>query len=261
MTDLVEKHYSIDPGMGKKMDGCPYSIYEDGHDVKEYIIPPKGYVFVSFRFDPDARNQIYDGKLSAEYAKVPFNERIKDNLWKFILAFVILAIAAVIAVLAAGVFKKTGTNPRPPKAPKTIVQPKDTVAKQDKTTTIEEMPNTDTSSVSQTDNDKPVSNTELTVNPIQESQQPKADDPNSQFKKEFWTLIHQRTNMMDPYHELYVNNKGKVSGEEFDYLRFTILKDYNSFKSWNNNLKKIPESQLQSIESIDVLINKLKINE
>ena len=67
MTELSEKHYSIDPGKGKKMDGCPYSIYEDGHDVKEFIIPPKGFVFVGFQFDPNARNQIYDGKLTATW--------------------------------------------------------------------------------------------------------------------------------------------------------------------------------------------------
>ena len=63
MADFEEKKYSIDAGPGKKMDGCPYSNYEDGHDIKDYIIPPKGYVFTGFIFDPDAKNQIYDGKL------------------------------------------------------------------------------------------------------------------------------------------------------------------------------------------------------
>ena len=62
-----ERRFSIDPGKGKKMDGCPYSIYEDGRDVKDYIIPPKGYTFKGFQFDPDANNQIYDGNLIAEY--------------------------------------------------------------------------------------------------------------------------------------------------------------------------------------------------
>ena len=81
MADFEEKRYSIDPGKGKKMDGCPYSNFEDGHDVQEYIIPPKGYVFSGFRFDPDASNQIYDGKLYAIYTKEPFNIRLKSNLW------------------------------------------------------------------------------------------------------------------------------------------------------------------------------------
>ena len=257
MTDIVEKHYSIDPGMGKKMDGCPYSIYEDGHDVKDYIIPPKGYVFEGFQFDPDSRNQIYDGKLTAEYSKVPFNERFRDNLWKFVLAFVILAIIAVIVVLAAGVFKKPSTNVRPPKAASTIVQPKDTVKKQEKIETLEVTTTMDSSSVAQTDNNNHASVSDETANPVTTVQQPEVNDPNFQFKKEFWALIHQRTNMMDPYHELYTSNKGKVECEEFDYLRFTILKDYNSFKDWYNGLKKIPESKLQAIESIDALINNM----
>ena len=63
--DFAEKHYSIDPGEGKKMDGCPYSTFEDGRDVQDFIIPPKGYVFSGFRFDPNSSNQIYDGKLIA----------------------------------------------------------------------------------------------------------------------------------------------------------------------------------------------------
>ena len=60
MTDFRERRFSIDPGKGKKMDGCPYSNYEDGRDVREYNIPPKGYIFKGFHFDSDASNQIYD---------------------------------------------------------------------------------------------------------------------------------------------------------------------------------------------------------
>lgn len=257
MTDIVEKHYSIDPGLGKKMDGCPYSIYEDGHDVKDYIIPPKGYVFEGFSFDPDSHNQIYDGKLTAEYTKLPFDERFRDNLWKFILAFVILAIVAVIAILAAGVFKKPSSNVRPPKAVKTAVQPNDTLTKQEKTASVEVTTTTDTSTNAQASNDKVAPVSEETANSVTKTQQLDTNDPTYQFKKEFWALIHQRSNMMDLYHELYTSNKGKVECQEFDYLRFTILKDYNSFKDWYYDLKKIPESQLQSIESIDVLINKM----
>ena len=59
MTEFTEKRYSIDPGKGKKMPGCPYSIYEDGRDVKDYIIPPKGHVFVGFKYDPDANPAIF----------------------------------------------------------------------------------------------------------------------------------------------------------------------------------------------------------
>ena len=58
---------------------------------------------------------------------------------------------------------------------------------------------------------------------------------------------------MDSYHDLYTNYKGKVEGEEYDYLRYTILKDYASYKAWYDQLKKIPANQLQSIKSIDEL--------
>ena len=47
--------------------------------------------------------------------------------------------------------------------------------------------------------------------------------------------------------------KNKVEGEEYDYLRFTILKDYVSYKAWYEQLKKIPESQLKSIKTVDEL--------
>lgn len=252
---MNEKHFSIDPGLGKKMDGCPYSIYEDGHDVKDYIIPPKGYVFLGFRFDPEAVNQIYDGRLIAEYAKEPIKQRFKNNLWMLILAIVILVVIAVIAILAAGVFKKSSTTPPLPKVNKTVVKPKDTVEKKEPTTTlIDSMANNGTGAQQPTE-----SQATTTSTPVQEiQQQPVANDSNSIFKIKFWALIHQRTLMMDPYHELYTNSKGNVNGEEYDYLRFTILKDYSSFKDWSNSLKKIPEDQLQSIESLDALKSKLR---
>ena len=110
MADFEEKKYSIDPGPGKKMDGCPYSNFEDGHDVQEYIIPPKGYVFSGFRFDPDAKNQIYDGKLYAQYSKEPFKIRLTSNLWKFLLAVSIVAIIGLIVILATSIFKEPKSN-------------------------------------------------------------------------------------------------------------------------------------------------------
>ncbi len=267
MTDIKERRFSIDPGKGKKMDGCPYSIYEDGHDVEEYIIPPKGYVFVGFKFDPEATNQIYNGKLTAEYSKEPFNDRLKANLWKFVLAFVIVAVISIIVVLAAGVFKDPKPN-RPTKETTTVVDTKDSNKEKDKKK--KDRKKTD-------DKDKVAEENATTttivepqpvetipeVKEVQEEQkkvepQPEADDPNVQFKQEFWTLIHQRDFRMDSYHDLFVNYKGKVEGEEYDYLRYTILKDYASFKDWNNHLKKIPEEQLQSIKTVDELKKRIQ---
>ena len=277
MTDIKERRFSIDPGKGKKMDGCPYSIYEDGHDVEEYIIPPKGYVFVGFKFDPEATNQIYNGKLTAEYSKEPFNVRLKANLWKFILAFAIVAVITIITILAAGVFKDPKPN-RPTKETTTVVDTKDSKKDNDK----KDKKKNDRKKKEKKDKEKkdkdnvteqnaatativepqPVE-TVPEVKETQEEQkkvetQPDVNDPNVQFKQEFWTLIHQRTIMMDPYHDLYVNYKGKVEGEEFDYLRYTILKDYVSFKAWYDQLKKIPEEQLQSIKTVDELKKRIQ---
>ena len=270
MTDTKERHFSIDPGKGKKMDGCPYSIYEDGHDVEEYIIPPKGYVFVGFKFDPEATNQIYNGKLTAEYSKEPFKDRLKANLWKFVLAFVIVAVISIITILAAGVFKDPKPN-RPAKETTTVVDTKDSKKDKDKKERKDKKDrkkkdrkekvkdkvaeeNTATATVVEP---QPVE-TVPEVKETQEEQkkvepQPEVNDPNVQFKQEFWTLIHQRTIMMDPYDALFKEYKNKVECEEYDYLRYTILKDYVSFKAWYTSLKKIPENQLQSIKSVDEL--------
>jgi len=258
MTDFSEKHYSIDPGKGKKMDGCPYSSFEDGHDVKDYIIPPQGYVFTGFQFDPDARNQIYDGKLIAEYAKVPFRQRFKNNLWMLILSIVIIAVIALIIILAAGVFKKSDSSPRPPKASQTVVQPKDTVAQKDTKATAPKKTTSDTP-ISTQPKEAPATINSDKNDDTKQVAPPAANDLNTQFKQEFWSLIHQCTFTMDSYHDLYTNYKGKVEGEEYDYLRFTILKDFASYKVWYERLKKIPEKQLQSINTIDEL-NK-RINE
>lgn len=273
MTDIKERRFSIDPGKGKKMDGCPYSIYEDGHDVEEYIIPPKGYVFVGFKFDPEATNQIYNGKLTAEYTKEPFNDRLKANLWKFVLAFAIVAVIAIVAVLAAGVFKDPKPN-RPTKETTTVVDTKDSKKDKKKEKKSRKDRKKDKE---QKDKDKVTEQNAATativepqpvetvpeVKETKEEQkkvepQPVANDPNAQFKQEFWTLIHLRTIMMDPYDALYKEYKNKVEGEEYDYLRFTILKDYVSYKAWYEQLKKIPEDQLQSIKTVDELKKRIQ---
>ncbi len=273
MTDIKERRFSIDPGKGKKMDGCPYSIYEDGHDVEEYIIPPKGYVFVGFKFDPEATNQIYNGKLTAEYTKEPFNDRLKANLWKFVLAFAIVAVIAIVAVLAAGVFKDPKPN-RPTKEITTVVDTKDSKkdkkkekksrkdSKKDKEQKDKDKVTEQNAATATIVEPQPVE-TVTEVKETKEEQkkvepQPAANDPNAQFKQEFWTLIHLRTIMMDPYDALYKEYKNKVEGEEYDYLRFTILKDYVSYKAWYEQLKKIPEDQLQSIKTVDELKKRIQ---
>lgn len=254
MADFKERRFSIDPGKGKKMDGCPYSVFEDGRDVQEYIIPPHGYVFKGFRFDPDASNQIYDGKLIAIYEKESFNQKMMSQLWKFILAFAIIAVIAIIAILAAGVFKEPSPKPnRPANEPAVAVQTQESepIVTIDSNVTETEAP--EQSSVEQT---LPVE-TEPKVTETQEETQPVADDPNVQFKQAFWTLIHQRAILMDSYDSLYKDNKGKVEGEEYDYLRYTILQNSGAFKTWTGKLQKIPASELESINTINDLKDKL----
>ena len=255
-----ERRFSIDPGKGKKMDGCPYSVYEDGQDVKDYIIPPKGYKFKGFRFDPDASNQIYDGRLIAEYEKEPFNDILKSNLWKFILALVIIAVITVVVILAVNVFNKPKTD-KPTKKPETTTLVKDTVKEKDKVQPVEKnapVPAKDTVKPNDKDNAAILDlNAKKDKDTVVETPQPVADGPSAQFKKEFWALIHQRTIMMDPYDMLYKDNKNKVEGEEYEYLRYTILENFASFKAWSSKLHKVPVSELESINTIKDLKNKL----
>lgn len=257
----MDKHYSIDPGRGEKMEGCPYSIYEDGRDVKDYIVPPKGYIFTGFRFEPLTNNQIYDGKLVAQYEKASIQDRLTSNLWKILIPIFITIVVAIVVLLAVSIFR----NPKPSKtnSPK---KPTETIVSPIDTNTIA-IPISDTAKPTVTpirqENNVDV---EQTPNVAQEEKpqqveapKPAVDDPNVQFKKEFWDLIHQRTFTMDSYHDLFVNYKGKVEGEEFDYLRFTILKDYANYRAWYDELKKIPENQLKSIKTVDELKNRINI--
>ena len=281
MADFEEKRYSIDPGKGKKMDGCPYSNFEDGHDVQDYIIPPKGYVFSGFRFDPDANNQIYDGKLYAQYTKEPFKIRLKSNMWKLVLVAIIVVVIGLITLLATSIFKGPGSKNNAPKEPKTEVstKPSKELEKTDnslsKTTkrkkrTRKERKREKETSATKTDNKTNTENAQQKQEPVTNPQEPatqKQDhvvkpqepvapavtDPTVYFKQEFWALIHQRVASMDDYTDLYNSYKTKVTGEEFDYLRFTILKNYVSFKEWYDKLKAIPDNKLTSINSISEL--------
>ena len=261
MADFKERRFSIDPGKGKKMDGCPYSIYEDGRDVKDYIIPPKGCVFKGFIFDPDASNQIYDGKLTAQYEREPFHDILKSNLWKFIFALAIVAVIALVVVLAVNVFNKPKTDKTAKKTETTTVVNGSTKENPKEPASAE----TDESLTPSDDKAKPsekdqTSSTELNEkkDPVQETKQPETESATVQFQKDFWTLIHQRTILMNSYDELYNNNKSKVEGEEYDYLKFTILKGSPQFKEWSGKLRKIPATELESINTVNDLKKKLK---
>lgn len=254
----MDKHYSIDPGMGSKMEGCPYSTFEDGRDVRDYIIPPKGYEFVGFKLEPLPNNQVYDGKLVAQYEKSSIKEILTMNIWKIMIPIIIVAVIALVVLLAVSIFKDpkpAKTKPTNPQT-ETVAAPIDTTSAQVSDTiaateTIIPENNGLTSQLEQKDDNQ-------TVEELQETPQAVETETSVQFKQTFWELIHEGVVKMDPYHDLFVNNKGNVEGEEYDYLRFTILENSITFKEWSSKLRQIPAEERKSIQSIDALVKKLK---
>ena len=243
MDKYSEKHFCIDAGDGEKMDGCPYSLYEDGHDVQDYIIPPKGFKFTGFKCVMLPENRIYDGKLIAQYEKEPLSNRIQSNL-----KYIILGAAAlvIIIILIALVAKPSGSKEKANK--------KQDVVEVVETPETVEVPETTEIETVDSDSINVIENTPE-VAPVEE---PVAQTPNEMFKQEFWGLIHQKTLQMDPYTDLYNKYKDQgVSGEEFEYLRLTILKDWSTYKEWYPKLKRIPDSDLTSINTVNDLITKL----
>ena len=264
MVEHKERRFSIDPGKGRKMDGCPYSVYEDGRDVQDYIIPPDGYVFRGFLFDPEASNQIYDGKLIAQYDKEPLNNLLKSNLWKILLPLIIVAVIAAIVLLAVSVFKdpkptSTSSKPQTVEAPAVAEAPQTPVETVEATTPVEE--------VTPAEVVEPTENIEVaeavapaeTVKPAPPVVTPApVNDTVNQFLSEFWGLIHQRESKMETYIALYEKYRKKVSSDEYNYLRLSILKDYASFKTWAGKLKKIPNAELESVTTLKDLKQKIK---
>ncbi|MCQ2078296.1 MAG: hypothetical protein MJZ20_14935 [Bacteroidaceae bacterium] len=243
MDKYSEKHFCIDAGDGEKMDGCPYSLYEDGHDVQDYIIPPKGFKFTGFKCVMLPENRIYDGKLIAQYEKEPLSNRIQSNL-----KYIILGAAAlvIIIVLIALVAKPSGSKEKANK--------KQDVVEVVETPETVEVPETTEIETVDSDSINVIENTPE-VAPVEE---PVTQTPDEMFKQEFWGLIHQKTLQMDPYTDLYNKYKSEgVSGEEFEYLRLTILKDWSTYKEWYPKLKRIPDSDLTSINTVNDLITKL----
>lgn len=243
MDKYSEKHFCIDAGDGEKMDGCPYSLYEDGHDVQDYIIPPKGFKFTGFKCVMLPENRIYDGKLIAQYEKEPLSNRIQSNL-----KYIILGAAAlvIIIVLIALVAKPSGSKEKANK--------KQDVVEAVETPETVEVPETTEIETVDSDSINVIENTPE-VAPVEE---PVTQTPDEMFKQEFWGLIHQKTLQMDPYTDLYNKYKSEgVSGEEFEYLRLTILKDWSTYKEWYPKLKRIPDSDLTSINTVNDLITKL----
>ena len=252
MNIIEEKHYSVDAGMGEKMEGCPYSLFEDGHDVRNYIIPPRGHVLKGFRLEP-SDTPVYDGKLIAQFEKEPLRERM-SAVWH-VLAWILIAsiIIGLITLLTIGIFKPQKPQNRNPHPVETPAIPIDTVMETETTTVDPQSPDT-------ADNPAPEVATPVEVSvPVTETPQPVVADDNALFKQAFWDLIHKRELAMDAYDGLYKQYKGKVGGEEFDYLRTIILKDYPTYKEWSRKLRKLPTDQAETLESVKTL--KAKLND
>ena len=247
MAEYSEKHFSIDAGEGEKMDGCPYSLFEDGHDVQDYIIPPKGYKFIGFKCVMLPENRIYDGKLVAQYEKEPLSNRIQSNLKYIIIGIIALGIIGIVIALVSRPSSEKQKTPKKQKVEE-VAPTAETVEAQE---TVEaENVNADSISAAEIETENTTE-----VAPVEEVA---TSTPDEMFRQEFWALIHQRTLQMDPYTDLYNKYKSEgVSGEEFEYLRLTILKDWPTYKEWYPKLKRIPETELSNLNTINDLITKL----
>ena len=250
MSNPEQKHfYYVDPGIGEKSRNCPYSFYKDGSDIWSFITPPEGYELTNFIFMPYEEDKFYDGEIVAQYKKKPILPKIKRNAL-YILIF--LGIIGIWGILAHRFFNSRHE-------PATIMS------------SIQN-PNTESSALpldSTTQNQ--VSETSAIAEAVVEKESKKEDivevekEPNKegitiedQFRQEFWSLIHKRDPKMDSYHNLFVNNKGKVNCEEYEYLRLVILDSTKAYKEWHRKLNTLPESQLQNINTIAALHDALK---
>ena len=84
-------------------------------------------------------------------------------------------------------------------------------------------------------------------------------DRKTQFKEEFWTLIHNQEKSMRTYHDLYSKYKGdKLRSKEFFYLYLTILENTSNFNAWKANLLRVPASEIKSIRTVSALEQKLE---
>lgn len=263
MAQHEDKFYYVDPGIGSKKEGCPYSFFEDGQDVIDFIIPPEGHIFKRFRFEP-YDDPFYEGKIVAEYEVGEIKEEpiLKPYMW------VILGVAAIAFMLLAAYCTKRIVKKIRKRARMTVIDLTKDKATIDTTTT-------DTTSF-MVDSTLAVE-TKQQTQVVEIVQQPKVvevkpETPKTvekaevsektvvQFQNEFWDMVHRTDATMDDFHDLFVKYKKRVKCEEYEYLRLVILQNYATFKKWNKLLLQIPPDELQSINDITTLQEKIDIN-
>ena len=287
MSNTDRDHfYYVDPGIGEKQRGCPYTFYKDGHDVRSFIIPPDGYELTDFKFEAYPDDVFYDGKIVAQYKKIPFSVTLKKNLWRYVLIFLTIIGLLTAAVLGFRFVRqhKNGIMRRLKIKPKTEIkaQPanktkqgriadstKIKVVKKEKSNTevvatekpVEQEVTSPKEDVVEPKKNETVTQPETAPNSNQESNQ-SAILTTEQFQHEFWDLIHRKARQMGTYGDLYRKYKDSdINCREFSYLYSTILENNYAFDVWKAKMIQIPEDEISSINSITTLRQELELYE
>ncbi|MBQ6729473.1 MAG: hypothetical protein IJQ83_05010 [Bacteroidales bacterium] len=287
MSNTDREHfYYVDPGVGDKSKGCPYTFYQDGHDVRSFIIPPEGYELTEFKLEPYPEDTFYDGKIVAQYQKIPFSRRLKKSLLKYVL--ILCSIIGILAILAFG-YRFYNHHKHKPMAryrmkPKTEIKSsrKNTVTikkvadpSKITTDTISEKLHSDTTTkgmlvdeivsmaVEQKATEEVAKIEEIAAKVAEakpnEESQPKEVLTKEQFHQEFWDLIHRQESRMYTYHKLYKKYKDlNLKSKEYYYLYLTILENTTQFDVWKNKMVSIPKDEIASINTISELKEKIE---
>lgn len=271
MADNNKKHfYFVDPGIGEKGEFCPYSSFEDGHDVKMYITPPEGYELSGFKFEPyDSPDDFYEGKVVAQFVKQKnFTQSVGPNFWKNIIAFV--AVIGIIVGIIIFFFNRNNKRESVIEYPtievvstvddsKAIIteeaEAQETAAEPE--VVVEQKAVKEESVKEEVVKEEKVQTPAKEVVETEETPLPN-DEMTAQFKEEFWTLIHQQENRMPTYGKLFRTYKEKVKGEEYRYLGWTILRSNKDFAVWSNILLSVPSDRISTVNNIDQLTKLLE---
>lgn len=271
-----DRFYLVDPGIGEKSEICPYSVFEDGRDVKAYIIPPDGYELSGFKFEPyDSPDHFYEGKVVAQFVKEKsFMEIARPHLWKYITALVAVIGIIVGLILFFGNRNKNHevvyveAESASTEAPSTIGNsikaiPTETVNTENVTEEAEvQEAVAEQEAVAQQEVVKEEPLKEEVVKEKKEQtdeqqlpdeQQLSQEEMNAQFKEEFWALIHKQEKNMALYGRLFRAYKDKVECAEFKYMVKFILRNTSDFRAWNENLLSIPSDEIKNVSTIDQL--------
>lgn len=276
MSNTEHNHfYYVDPGIGEKSKGCPYTFYADGHDVRSYIIPPAGYELTVFTLEPYPDDKFYDGKIVAQYKKIPISATLKKNFLRYVLIF--FPIMGILAIFAFLYFSYTnhssrlfGRNKLKPKTEIKASPVDTTVRKQviDTSSITNDTTNRQTNNVGiamekTTDNNVEVVKEEVAFEDVESKSdsdpKPETGLTKEQFHQEFWNLIHHKESHMRTYNDLYRKYKNmNLKSAEYYYLYLTILKNGYAFDEWKAKLANIPSDEIASINSISALKQKIK---